>query len=310
MKTVTCLALLACGGAVVAGSYAVERKLDRFAYDIPHAKAAEGWNGVFHYSYSHRPKPSVFDSIDRTDMLAHYPACAALFLRGDLPRTGRTAQKAGTERTLFDTMLGWDRSQFDFNAFRPGLAELPESLAKGTPVAWNREKRGKAFVTVDTPGVKFFTGFPEGRTVRFADGISLSVGETERGWAMVSLVSRFGKAFASGDSVLVAATASGGFTGEEILADSWGKGFPDPVLGVRQAGRPPYLCAGVPLTLTLPKRLAAATCRALAPDGTAQAEVPRQVNADGSVTFTFSPAFRTVWYSLHSDWVAPPESVW
>ena len=260
--------------------------------------ALEGWNGVFHYSYSHRPNPSVFDSIDRTDMLAHYPACATLFLRGDLPRAGRTSQRVAPERDFFDAMLGWNKSQFNFNAFRPGLAETPEGLAKSPCVSWNRSQPGKAYFTVDTPNVKLFTGFPEGRTVRFEDGLSLAIGATERNWATVSLVSRFDKAFGPGDSALIAATSGGGFTGEEIVSDSWGEGFPNPVLGVRKTGHLPYLCEGVPFELTLPKRFAQTRCRALGPDGTARDDVQRRINADGTVTFAFAPSFRTVWYSL------------
>ena len=57
----------------------------------------QGWDGVFEYTYNHRPnfEPQhnryFFSMIARTDVLAHFPACAAMFLRGDVAeaKTGR-----------------------------------------------------------------------------------------------------------------------------------------------------------------------------------------------------------------------------
>ena len=51
----------------------------------------QGWDGVFEYTYHHRlnfqPQRNsyFFHIIARTDVLAHFPACAAIYLRGDVP---------------------------------------------------------------------------------------------------------------------------------------------------------------------------------------------------------------------------------
>ena len=53
--------------------------------------AFQGWDGVFEYTYNHSPdfEPKrntyFFSMVARTDVLAHMPACAAMYLRGDVP---------------------------------------------------------------------------------------------------------------------------------------------------------------------------------------------------------------------------------
>ena len=56
-----------------------------------HAYAAfQGWDGVFAYSWNNRMNEEpqgmeyFFSYAARTDCLAHFIACAAMFLRGDV----------------------------------------------------------------------------------------------------------------------------------------------------------------------------------------------------------------------------------
>lgn len=259
--------------------------------------ALEGWSAVFHYSYSHRPKRSVFDSVDRMDMLAHYPACAAIF-RGGLPRLAHDALPGTEPRKFLADLLHWDWRAFDFNAFRPGFTNAPACLARGGCVEWNRDIPGRAYFKADAPGVKLFTGFPEGRAVPFGDGLVLKIGETSLKWATVSLTARSGGGFRPGVRVLVAATAGGGYTGEEIIRGSWGAGFPDPVLGIVKDGERPYRCEGVPFELTLPPGLAGSTCHAVSEDGRRLRKVPRTDGPSGSVRFGFTAEENVVWYEL------------
>ena len=72
--------------------------------------ALQGWDGVFEYTYNHSPdfEPDrntyFFSIIARTDVLAHFPACAAMFLRGDV----REAKPASSARlTTRRTSSGW-----------------------------------------------------------------------------------------------------------------------------------------------------------------------------------------------------------
>ena len=66
-----------------------------------------GWDGVFQYSYNHyvdqfEPQANpwcFFDCIARTDVLAHFPACAAIFLRGDVP--GRSLDRAAVDLAAY-----------------------------------------------------------------------------------------------------------------------------------------------------------------------------------------------------------------
>src|SRR3546814_12352970 len=56
----------------------------------------QGWDGVFQYTYAHRAdvEPEMntyfFSMAARTDVLAHMPACAAMFLRGDVSEAKST----------------------------------------------------------------------------------------------------------------------------------------------------------------------------------------------------------------------------
>lgn len=56
----------------------------------------QGWDGVFEYTYNHEPdfeprRNTYFLSIAaRTDVLAHFPACAAIYLRGDVQEAKST----------------------------------------------------------------------------------------------------------------------------------------------------------------------------------------------------------------------------
>ena len=148
--------------------------------------AAKGWDGVFQYSYNHYPDGfktdempwCVFDMVANPAVLVHFPACAAMIVRGD-------------------------------------VKECP--VGGRDQLHWNRERPGREYIALDTENVKLFAGYPDGRTVVLGD-ISLAIGETATRWATVSLVSRDGGGFGSAGkaSILVAASASSGNSGSRV----------------------------------------------------------------------------------------------
>ena len=77
--------------------YGTEGQLLLHAYG-----AFQDWDGIFAYSYDNRAdgEPDhveyFFSLVARTDVLAHFPACAALFLRGDVSPARETVTAPST----------------------------------------------------------------------------------------------------------------------------------------------------------------------------------------------------------------------
>ncbi|MBR4172104.1 MAG: hypothetical protein IKR48_10670, partial [Kiritimatiellae bacterium] len=147
--------------------------------------AAYGWDGVFEYTYNHRnffePDHNTyfFSIVARTDVLAHMPACAGIFLRQDVREIADPSQELWTGDGKVQT-------------------------SQTGELIWNREIPGKAYFTVNTANTKLFTGFPENRMVKLGE-MTLQIGKTTLGWATISLTTHKGQGFnATGSSLLVA----------------------------------------------------------------------------------------------------------
>ena len=63
-------------------------------------------------------------------------------------------------------------------------------------------------------------------------------------------------------------------------------------------GHAPFLCEGVPATITLPAKASRVTCRALDERGEPKADVPVHADADGRARIDIGPDYRTVWYEI------------
>ena len=148
--------------------------------------ASKGWDGVFQYSYNHYPddfEPQampwcVFDCLANPAVLAHFPACSAMMVRGDV---------------------------------------RADAIGCARETVWNRERPGKEYFVVNVPDVKAFVGYADGRIIRLGD-VSLDVTDAPGGYAAISLVSRNGTGFGrdGAASVLVAATAGADNDGAKV----------------------------------------------------------------------------------------------
>ena len=148
--------------------------------------AKYGWDGVFQYSYNHYPddfEPQampwcVFDCLANPAVLAHFPACAAMMVRGDV---------------------------------------RADAIGSCGEIVWNRDRPGREYYAVDAANVKAFVGYADGREIRLGD-VSLAVTDAPDGYAAISLVSRkatgFGRDGAA--SILVAATAGADNAGAQV----------------------------------------------------------------------------------------------
>jgi len=291
--------------------------------------AFQGWDGVFEYTYNHSPdfEPKrntyFFSMIARTDVLAHMPACAAIFLRGDVREAREAVVGALDYPSYFDrlvrtksvaegiTALGFDGRQAmlhkvgvdlsgkngtDTNAVAK-IAPTQKVFASDTgELTWNIERPGLGFFAVNTPNTKLFTGFPDGRTIALGD-VSLAVGKTRLNWATVSLVSRDATGFggaARPASILLAATGFAANEGVEIEKVS------DTEIAYRNRsdwGNGTVLVEGVPATLTLPSDPAKTRCYALDQSGARKKEVPVE-KAEGGSKVVIGPEYQTVWYEI------------
>lgn len=288
----------------------------------------QGWDGVFEYTYNHQPdfepvhNTYFFSIAARTDVLAHFPACAAIFLRGDVQEAkstiiGAVDYPAYFERLVSSKAVGLTIRQAGFDERMPLLHKTAVDLSgkQGTDPAaaetisnsqnvfvsdtgeltWNVERPGAGFWTVNTPNTKLFTGFPKGRTVSLG-GVTLSIGRTRLDWATVSLVSR--KATGFGESgrpanILLAATGLTENKGMQIeplagneitMRDKWGEG--------------PIYTEGIPAVVTLPADPAKVACFALDPGGNRKQELPVAKAEGQGARIVLKPEYETVWYEI------------
>ena len=292
--------------------------------------AYQDWDGVYQYTYNCCPNEPdhveyFFSMVARTDVLAHMPACAALYLRGDVRPAGR-AIRVGTTRDAYLTRYVKDhvvpddvtrasrgkvpqgagllaRLALVLDGAEKASAELPKDnvfRSDTDEIEWNCSVPDAGFVAVRTPNTKVFTGFVRGRAFDLGGGVRLALGKTLRDWATVSLVSKDATGFGEKGKarILVAATGQaqngGAMFTEHPQAD--GKVF----ISSRDAdwGSGPFEVEGVPATLTLP----AAKARAWALDehGNRKAEVPVSA-ADGASSVKLDPSFKTVWYEIETE---------
>ncbi|MDY0164991.1 MAG: cellulase family glycosylhydrolase [Thermoguttaceae bacterium] len=288
----------------------------------------QGWDGVFEYTYNHEPdfeprRNTYFFSIAaRTDVLAHFPACAAIYLRGDVQEAKSTVVGAMDYPTYFDRLVGSKAVGLSINntGFDSRLTLIHKTAVDlagehGTDPAavrtipddqkvivsdtgeltWNMEQPGAGYWTVDTPNTKLFTGFPKGRTIALGD-VTLAIGRTRLDWATVSLVSRNATGFGQSNrpaSILLAATGLAEnegsvieqVSGNEIrFQDSWGDGT---------------VCVeGIPLVVTLPTQPERVRCFALDQRGDRKGEVPVERAVQGGSKIAIGPEYATVWYEI------------
>ncbi len=288
----------------------------------------QGWDGVFEYTYNHHPNfepninPRYFDMIGRTDVLAHFPACAAIFLRGDVQEAKSTVVGAMDYPAYFDRLartkavnigiasLGFDsrltllhKTGVDLSGklgTDPATVEkIPADqkvfVSDTGELTWNVEQPKAGYLTINTPGTKLFTGFPKGRTIKLG-GVTLTVGRTRLDWATLSLVSRHATGFGESGrpaNILVAATGvseNKGMTIEKLggnaitIRDKWGEG--------------PVCVEGIPATITLPADPARTRCFALDPSGNRKKEVPVGKAECGGSKILLAPEYETVWYEI------------
>ena len=294
--------------------------------------ALHGWDGVFEYSYNNRQNAEpdhneyFFSMAARTDVLAHFPACAAMYLRGDVKESaapyianlpydeyfdrfvkkgpiaqgifsatdGKIPQELSLERRTAVDLAGKSKQTAchvpdnDQKVFKSDTGEIVLDASTPDAGVW----------TVNTPNTKVFSGFPKGRTFDLG-GVKLAIGETKLGWATVSLTSHDATGFGENGRparILLTATGlchNGGakFTHDGEFIHCRGKDW----------GNGKTVNEGIAAKITMPSKASATKCWALDERGERRESVPVLADAGGRAVFDISDKYRTVWYEIAVD---------
>ena len=291
--------------------------------------ALNGWDGVFQYSYNNRQNAEpdfneyFFSMAARTDVLAHMPACAAMYLRGDVKESGSQLVANMSLDGYMDRLVASKGKNFaqgigaatdgkvpaatglarsiaidvDAKSLDVEKIELPRRIVSDTKeLVWDNTDKDAGVWTVDTPNTKVFSGFPKGREFDLGE-VKIAVGETKLGWATVSLVSHDATGF-GGDGraakILLAATGLSHNSGAKFSSHGMSK------ISCRGEdwGKAPIVNEGVPARITLPAKAGRVKCRALDERGAPKGEVPVAADAEGRATIEIGPKYATVWYEI------------
>ncbi len=310
--------------------------VSEYNHPTPNAYAAEGlpmlaamagfqsWDAIYSFAWSHdddfepRRMHGYFDIEAEPTRLVHHPACAALFLRGDMPpaqtttlvplpakkeravlhATGSpwtlTAQHLGAPKNLpllhgvaLDPQGAVQRS----SAWPEVSADQKALTSDNQALRWDATRPEQGVFVADTPRTKLFTGFVGERVVSLGK-VQLRFGETRLGWATVSLTCLDGAGFDRPGRILVAATGwrqNTDWNWQELEEDGV-------TLGI-QWGRDPVLCEGVPVRITLPVAASRVECHALDEAGARAASVPL-AHASNPAQLSLGPQYKTLWYEI------------
>jgi hypothetical protein len=315
--------------------------VSEYNHPFPNSYAAEGfpiiasfgafqnWDGVFAFAYCHntnyeaRQIEGFFDIKSNTVQLAHMPACAAMFVRGDVAASKRPAVFGfplhAEQRRLHESHNPWavtaESLSRDPNfsvlhgtaldtsgraAVDAGVdvaAEVRQQRASGRftsdtgEIRWDFSKEDACYYTVDSHRSKLFTGFVRGRSFPLGD-VTLKIGKTRLDWATISMTALDGQGFDQPGRILIAAT---GWTQNQ---DAKLEKLIDRRVTLRGPwGRPPILCEGVPATITLPVPQARVKFYPLDESGNRRAEIAVAAN-NGRAQIELGPQHKTVWYEV------------
>ena len=300
--------------------------------------AFQGWDALIAHSYNNRADeepdgmPYNFTFASRTDALAHFIACATMYLREDvkesqdqwvqhLPRPFYEADwkkrlvpqisdmliKAG-DSTFLKGQRVVHRVATDIHAAEtkafPKETLGPVLTTDGGQIEWNRDIPDRGMFIVRTDNTKLFSGFPAGRTVDWGDGIRFTVGETKLGWTTMSLVSKKANGFAHRSKAILAATGYTKLTGQKYVYEPDPKDPSQPSVFLHcknvEWGTGPMLTEGIQATVKLASKARQTRCWALDERGARMKRVPVKKAEDGCALLEIGPEYKTVWYEIKS----------
>jgi hypothetical protein len=292
--------------------------------------AFQRWDGIFSFAYSHnrqfepRRIEGFFDIKSNPAVLAHAPACAAMFLRGDVAPSSQPAtfpfSHVEERRQLYAAHAAGSLTANDLHRdprltlvhgtaldlsapdsadprSRPAAKYRPKSILGRTvsdtgEICWDVSQSDAGYFTVNSRGSKLFTGFVRGRTFRLGN-VTLRIGPTRLDWATVSFVSLDDEKFFDGpERILIAAT--GVVQNRDTKLERLGG--PRVTLHNRW-GSEPVLCEGIPAAVTLAVPAERVRCYPLDEAGHRRGAIT--VGGSGKAAeIKLDPRYKTLWYEV------------
>ena len=124
--------------------------------------------------------------------------------------------------------------------------------------------------------------------------MSLKVGTTETGAAVISLVSRHATGFGESGKASVLVAASGVAANMDAKIER----VSEKLVRLPSRGHAPVCAEGIPCELTIPAPPSRVKCWALDSSGARVQELAPTPADDGASVIRLSPACRTLWYEL------------
>jgi hypothetical protein len=274
--------------------------------------AAQDWDGVWLYTYSHGTDDwdrseikSFFDVDSNPAKWAFMPAAAVMFRMGGVPPlNGFTAAALADDADLLGSLVGLDkrhdRNMFGVLTSKTGLewkdiltTQVASRLSSrggkrtfGGPqptLQWDVDQNKHGSYAVTSGAAQVFTGHAERAATAFSGGMVVDAPD----FVALTMTAMDAVDLEKSRKILITACGRCENTGMQFSADrrtvgrNWG-GVPvgiEPVMGriALPAGR--------------------WVCQSLAPDGTAMADVPVNT-ANAPATIELSPRYQTMWYLL------------
>lgn len=284
-----------------------------------------GWDGFFEYSFHHRKSftPSYntyfFSIMDRAEVLAHFRACSAIFLRGDVAESKTGAVGAVHYDKYLDYVVKANRLKvgIDFcgidrknclvrkssvhlsgtESVQPAsdsdISEQKVLVSDTGELIWNIEDADAGYFVANTANTKLFTGFPKGRKISLGN-IDVSIGESRLGWATISLISKNGNGFGEEgkpSSILLVATGLTENKGMTIVK------YPGNKIALSNWGSAPVYVEGISATLTFPIKQDRIKCYALDTAGNRMTAMATE-EKNNNVNLHIGPEYKTIWYEI------------
>lgn len=298
--------------------------------------AFQGWDGVFAYSWNNRMNEEpqfqeyFFSFTARTDALAHFIACAAMFLRGDVAESPDSLSIALPRQAIEDHWVSKPTSDGDIQNMIVALSDSAVTrksllthksyvdinstetktypaenfgttkLSDTKEIEWNNDDPENGMFIVRTANTKVFSGFPKGRTIDLGDGVKLNVGKTKLGWATISLTSKNGDGFETGATSLLVATGYTHNKDAKFTVEKDKDGNPTKLISCRREdwGTAPMMTEGIPATVTLPSKASSTSCWSLDESGNRVQEVPVKADENGKAVIEIGGQYKTIWYEI------------
>jgi hypothetical protein len=279
--------------------------------------ARQDWDAIFPFAYSHRRDDwqtgrltSFFDIDQHPAKMATFPAAAAFFLRGDVPRAQATAIASPTPDEWIEAgrLRGaWGLNGGAFGLSReqalthyvgvavdgsPPVRSTTSDPGEDSIFSWiNGPDEKTGHVTINAPRSKAVIGSTLAGPFRLGD-VTITPKPNRQDWAAITLTALDAPDFRSPGRILVTATGDVGNVGMQwrdesrtTIGTAWGDG--------------PSLVEGIPATLDLP--VPAAKVRAWPLDEKGQRRPARTLKIEPTPTgsrLTLGPEARTLWYEI------------